>query len=101
MAITTERPFRWHSRNEIGCPWEWAGFVDELFVPSRSGGHGRGALVTQEFDDQAITSHPDETMDGIHGRPLASISERSGPGQCVEVVGVEQCSINIEQNSGP
>ena len=57
--------------------------------------------MPQNLYDQAITSHADETMDGIHGGPLASISEGPRPAQCVKVVGVEQCPIDIEQNAGP
>ena len=63
-------------------------------------GLGRVGASTQQLWDKLVAAHSDQAVDGVHGGPLAYIAEGSRPGQGVEIVGVDERPVYVEEDSG-
>jgi hypothetical protein len=57
-------------------------------------------LPPQEPLHDLLGAHPDQAVDGRHGRVLVDVAQRPGPGQDVKVSGVHEGAIEVEDHAG-
>ena len=57
-------------------------------------------LLTEQVFEQLVGPHPDQGVDAGHGDVLARLLQRLPPRDGVEVVGVEQGAVDVEQDGG-
>ena len=60
---------------------------------------GRG-VMSKEFGDELVTSHPHEPVDGVHRRPFADVTQGAPAGERMKIVAVDESSIHVEEDRG-
>lgn len=87
--------------NQLARAGEDARVVDQFFVTSRPRRCCPRTVMAKQLGHKPIPAHAHQTMNGIHGSPFSSFTERPGPGQRVEVVGIDERPVDVEEHTGP
>src|ERR1700722_19348577 len=81
--------------------WGDPNVAHQLLIPARPGLRRIGARMTEQLWHKLIAAHANEAVDGVHGRPLASIAQGPGPGDRVEIVGIGERPVYVEEAPRP
>jgi hypothetical protein len=85
---------------QFSCSGKRSNVFDEFVIVAGSGGGGFGTGMAEQLGYELVSTHPNQAVDSVHRCPFSRFSQRPRPGQGVEVVGVDQRAVDVEEHAG-